>query len=171
MLDIGDKEGTLCESNEELHRLLLERQIPHEWEVRAGGHDFTCWNGALPKAFRFINKYFNENQTGNNERSLLLNETPFIKMGNATFYYPEQAQGSTREYPIIYVQGEINEQQQQTLVNQFHEMVDDNRTYCITLLCFVKTNADLSATISYIEKQLSEIRSSQRMRGFNHFER
>ena len=163
MLDIGDKEGTLCESNEELHRLLLERQIPHEWEVRAGGHDFTCWNGALPKAFRFINKYFNENQTGNNERSLLLNETPFIKMGNATVYYPEQAQGSTREYPIIYVQGEINEQQQQTLVNQFHEMVDDNRTWP-ALLCFVKTNADLSATISYIEKQLSEIRSSQRMR-------
>ena len=35
MLDIGDKEGTLCESNEELHRLLLERQIPHEWEVRS----------------------------------------------------------------------------------------------------------------------------------------
>lgn len=49
MLDIGDKEGTLCESNEELHRLLLERQIPHEWEVRSGGHDFTCWNTARPK--------------------------------------------------------------------------------------------------------------------------
>ncbi|WP_284515508.1 hypothetical protein [Bacteroides sp. AM54-2NS] len=42
-------------------------------------------------------------------------------------------------------------------------MVDDNRTWP-ALLCFVKTNADLSATISYIEKQLSEIRSSQRMR-------
>lgn len=42
MLDIGDKEGTLCESNEELHRLLLERKIPHEWEVRSGGHDLPA---------------------------------------------------------------------------------------------------------------------------------
>lgn len=120
MLDIGDKEGTLCESNEELHRLLLERQIPHEWEVRSGGHDFTCWNTALPKAFRFINEYFNGKQSGNSESSLP-NETPFIQTANATVYYPEQAQGSTRKYPIIYVQGEINEQQQKVLVSQFHQ--------------------------------------------------
>ena len=96
MLDIGDKEGTLCESNEELHRLLLERQIPHEWEVRSGGHDFACWNTALPKAFRFINEYFNGKQSGNSESSLP-NETPFIQTANATVYYPEQAQGSTRK--------------------------------------------------------------------------
>lgn len=162
MLDIGDKEGTLCESNEELHRLLLERQIPHEWEVRSGGHDFTCWNAALPKAFRFINRYFNGNQPESNERSLQ-NEAPFIKMANATVYYPEQAQGSIRKYPIIYVQGEINEQQQRTLVDQFHQMVDNNKTWP-GILCFIKTNTDLLETIADIEKQLSGIRGSQRMR-------
>lgn len=162
MLDIGDKEGTLCESNEELHRLLLERQIPHEWEVRSGGHDFTCWNTALPKAFRFINEYFNGKQSGNSESSLP-NETPFIQTANATVYYPEQAQGSTRKYPIIYVQGEINEQQQKVLVSQFYQMVDENKTWP-AVLCFVKANTDLSETISDIEKQLSGIRGSQRMR-------
>ena len=162
MLDIGDKEGTLCESNEELHRLLLERQIPHEWEVRSGGHDFACWNTALPKAFRFINEYFNGKQSGNSESSLP-NETPFIQTANATVYYPEQAQGSTRKYPIIYVQGEINEQQQKVLVSQFHQMVDENKTWP-AVLCFVKANTDLSETISDIEKQLSGIRGSQRMR-------
>ncbi len=162
MLDIGDKEGSLCESNEELHRLLLKKHIPHEWEVRAGGHDFICWNSALPKAFRFISKYFNENRMEHNERSLQT-ETLFIKMGNAKVYFPKQAQGSTRGYPIIYVHGEINEQQQKVLVNQFHEMVDSNRTWP-ALLCFIKTNADLSVTISYIERQLLGIRSSQRMR-------
>ena len=149
MLDIGDKEGTLCESNEELHRLLLERQIPHEWEVRSGGHDFTCWNTALPKAFRFINEYFNGKQSGNSESSLP-NETPFIQTANATVYYPEQAQGSTRKYPIIYVQGEINEQQQKVLVSQFHQMVDENKTWP-AVLCFVKANTDLSETISDIQ--------------------
>lgn len=162
MLDIGDKEGTLCESNEELHRLLLERQIPHEWEVRSGGHDFTCWNTALPKAFRFINEYFNGKRSGNSESSLP-NETPFIQTANATVYYPEQAQGSTRKYPIIYVQGEINEQQQKVLVSQFHQMVDENKTWP-AVLSFVKANTDLSETISDIEKQLSGIRGSQRMR-------
>lgn len=162
MLDIGDKEGTLCESNEELHRLLLEKEIPHEWEVRSGGHDFTCWNAALPKAFRFINGYFNGNRPGNRERNFP-NETPFIKMPHATTYYPEQAQGSTRKYPIIYVQGEINEQQQKGLVSRFHQMVNDNQTWP-AVLCFVKANADLSKTISDVEKQLSGIRDSQRMR-------
>ena len=162
MLDIGDKEGTLCESNEELHRLLLERKIPHEWEVRSGGHDFTCWNAALPKAFRFINGYFNENQQKNREKNSP-NETPFIKMGNTTIYYPEQAQGSIRKYPIIYVQGEINGQQQKALVSQFHQLVNDNKTWP-AVLCFVKENVDLSKTISDVEKQCSGIRGSQRMR-------
>ena len=54
---------------------------------------------------------------------------PFIQTANATVYYPEQAQGSTRKYPIIYVQGEINEQQQKVLVSQFHQMVDENKTW------------------------------------------
>lgn len=162
MLDIGDKEDTLCESNEELHRLLLKKEIPHEWEVRSGGHDFTCWNAALPKAFKFINKYFNGDQPGNRERNIL-NETPSIKIVNATVYYPEQAQGSIRKYPIIYVQGNINEQEQKALVSQFHQMVNDNKTWP-AVLSFVKANVDLSETISDIEKQLSGIRGSQRMR-------
>ena len=42
-------------------------------------------------------------------------------------------------------------------------MVDENKTWP-AVLCFVKANTDLSETISDIEKQLSEIRSSQRMR-------
>lgn len=162
MLDIGDKEGTLGESNEELHRLLLERKIPHEWEVRSGGHDFTCWNAALPKAFKFVNGYFNGNQPGNSGKDFA-NETPFIKLPHVAVYYPEQAQGSTRKYPIIYVQGEINEQQQKVLVSQFHQMVNDNKTWP-AVLCFVKAHADLSKIISDVEKQLRGIRDSQRMR-------
>lgn len=162
MLDIGDKEGTLCESNEELHRLLSDRKIPHEWEVRSGGHDFTCWNAALPKAFKFVNRYFNGNQLRNRQKNVPY-ETPFLKTGNATVYYPEQAQGSTRKYPIIYIQGEIDRQQQKTLANRFHQTVKNNKTWP-AVLCFVKANANLSRTISDVEKQCSGIRNSQRMR-------
>ena len=42
-------------------------------------------------------------------------------------------------------------------------MVDENKTWP-AVLCFVKANTDLSETISDIEKQLSGIRGSQRMR-------
>lgn len=162
MLDIGDKEGSLCESNEELHRLLLEKEIPHEWEVRSGGHDFTCWNAALPKAFRFVNGYFNESRQGN-DRKKALDETPVIKLSDAMVYYPEQAKESTRKYPVIYIQGEIGEPQQKTLVSQFHQMVNDNKTWP-AVLCFVKANENLSESISGIEKHLPGIRDTQRMR-------
>ena len=95
--------------------------------------------------------------------SSLPDETPFIKQPMQRSIIRNRLKGSTRKYPIIYVQGEINEQQQKVLVSQFYQMVDENKTWP-AVLCFVKANTDLSETISDIEKQLSGIRGSQRMR-------
>lgn len=162
MLDIGDKEGTLCESNEELHELLLQRKISHEWGVRSGGHDFACWNAALPKAFRFINRYFEEGKPCAAIKKTL-NEAPVITLATATIYYPEQAKGSSRKYPVIYVQGSADKHLQQSLVHRFHQMVNENRTWP-AILCFIHVEENLIGTISDIEKQFSEIRASQRMR-------
>ena len=101
MLDIGDKEGTLCESNEELHRLLLERQIPHEWEVRSGGHDFTCWNTALPKAFRFINEYFNGKRSGNSERSIIRNRLKEAQENILLSMYREKLTNNSKRFSSV----------------------------------------------------------------------
>lgn len=163
MLDVGDKEGTLCESNEELHRLLLNKGISHEWEVRCGGHDFNCWNAALPKAFRFIHKYFSEGTIRDRKPNGERNIASVTTLDDATVYYPEQAKGSSRKYPVIYIQGNIEKQQQQALANQFRRMVEDNRTWP-AVLCFVNADKNLSEIIVNIEKQLTGIRDSQRMR-------
>ncbi len=57
-IDNGDDEYTLCRSNEELHILLRDLHIPHEYRVRNGGHSFSYWREALPNALRFISDSF-----------------------------------------------------------------------------------------------------------------
>lgn len=170
MLDIGDKEGTLCESNEELHRLLLRKGIRHEWEVRSGGHDFACWNAALPKAFSFANKQFEpeNNKKTIAEKKKLSREATIYKSTGTTIYFPEQQKGSARKYPVIYIQGDIREGQQKVLARQFHKMVDANQTWP-AILCFIAGDNDLAKTIQEIEQQHPEIRGSQRMRALINF--
>lgn len=163
MLDVGDKEGTLCESNEELHRLLLQKKISHEWEVRSGGHDFACWNAALPKAFRFVNGYFAQDKVDATPDKVQ-NESPVATLTAATIYFPEQAKGSARKYPVIYVQGSVDQLQQQTLVARFHHLVSENKTWP-AVLCFIHEAANLNEMVTGIEKQFPGIRASQRMRG------
>ncbi|MDQ3015399.1 MAG: alpha/beta hydrolase-fold protein, partial [Bacteroidota bacterium] len=53
-IDIGDDEYTLCRSNEELHILLRDLKIQHEYRVRDGGHTFSYWRAALPNALCYI---------------------------------------------------------------------------------------------------------------------
>lgn len=164
MIDIGDKEGSLCESNEELHKLLLQRGVSHEWEVRSGGHDFLCWNAALPKAFCFANRYFNNRKETDVEQKYVANDNaPVRVLPDITAYYPKQAATAQRKYPIIYIQGDISQQQQQQLVSRFRQMVSENKTWP-AILCFVRTGKDLLSSISDVESSFSEIRTTQRMR-------
>ncbi|HRZ21165.1 MAG TPA: alpha/beta hydrolase family protein, partial [Bacteroidales bacterium] len=57
-IDNGDDEQTLCRSNEELHILMRDRGVPHEFRVRDGGHSFEYWRSSLPNALRFISDAF-----------------------------------------------------------------------------------------------------------------
>src|SRR5690606_25538835 len=52
-IDNGDDEQTLAYSNEALHYLLREKNIPHEYRVRDGGHEFEYWRESLPNGLRF----------------------------------------------------------------------------------------------------------------------
>ncbi|MBK7808742.1 MAG: esterase family protein [Saprospiraceae bacterium] len=57
-IDSGDDEGTLAASNDKLHMVLTEKQIPHEYRVRDGGHEFAYWREAVPNGLRFISDAF-----------------------------------------------------------------------------------------------------------------
>ncbi len=56
-LDCGD-DDFLYKGNSLLHIALRDRNIPHEYRVRNGGHSWEYWRMALPDALQFISEGF-----------------------------------------------------------------------------------------------------------------
>ncbi len=54
LIDCGDDEETLSNTNDNLHALMRDRQIAHEYRVRSGGHSFDYWKKSYPEALKFI---------------------------------------------------------------------------------------------------------------------
>jgi hypothetical protein len=57
-VDCGDDEETLSITNGELHNLLSDRDIAHEYRVRNGAHSWDYWHKSLPEALNFISCSF-----------------------------------------------------------------------------------------------------------------
>jgi S-formylglutathione hydrolase FrmB len=55
--DCGD-DDFLTLGNAQLHKELLERQIPHEYRVRDGAHTWPYWRESLPVGLKFISESF-----------------------------------------------------------------------------------------------------------------
>lgn len=56
--DCGDQDF-LYEGNALMHIALRKRNIPHEFRMRAGGHEWVYWRDGLVPALDFISKSFN----------------------------------------------------------------------------------------------------------------
>lgn len=56
-LDCGD-DDFLYKGNAALHVALRDRQIPHEFRVRDGGHTWSYWRSGLLEALKFISQSF-----------------------------------------------------------------------------------------------------------------
>jgi len=56
-IDCGDKDF-LIKGNMALHAALIDKQVPHEFRVRKGAHDWTYWREALPQVFTFVSESF-----------------------------------------------------------------------------------------------------------------
>ncbi len=110
-IDNGDDEETLCRSNEELHMLLRDRNFPHEFRVRNGGHEFQYWRDALPNGLRFISDAFegkpyrgdvkNLPGTANAANIKLIREEQYEVLLPAE--YPK----TQRLYPVLYFVGDF----------------------------------------------------------------
>nr|WP_320059062.1 alpha/beta hydrolase-fold protein [uncultured Bacteroides sp.] len=167
--DIGDKEGSLCRSNEELHVLLLQKKIPHSWMVRSGGHDFTCWNAALPGVLIFADKRFghvNKPCHVLNADRQAFRKCRILKVDNRAIriYLPAGNDSTYRKYPIIYIQGDVSENVEKTLITRLGKMINKGSTWPV-IACFLPKDIHLTKSVFCIEKQVPEIRNSQRMRG------
>ena len=56
-IDCGD-DDFLIKGNMELHALLTDRKVNHEFRVRDGAHNWTYWRTALPEVLKFVSESF-----------------------------------------------------------------------------------------------------------------
>jgi enterochelin esterase-like enzyme len=56
-IDCGD-DDFLTVGNSQLHILMNEKKIPHQYRVRDGAHNWTYWREALPDALKFVSGSF-----------------------------------------------------------------------------------------------------------------
>jgi enterochelin esterase-like enzyme len=56
-IDCGD-DDFLIKGNMALHALMIDKQIPHEFRVRDGSHNWTYWRTALPDVLKFVSESF-----------------------------------------------------------------------------------------------------------------
>lgn len=58
-MDIGD-DDFLYEGNSLIHIELRKREIPHEYRVRDGAHNWTYWRASLPVVLSFVSDAFHQ---------------------------------------------------------------------------------------------------------------
>lgn len=58
-IDCGD-DDFLYEGNSLIHIALRKKEIPHEFRIRNGGHNWTYWRESLPQVLEFISDAFHQ---------------------------------------------------------------------------------------------------------------
>jgi len=58
-IDCGD-DDFLYEGNARAHIVMRQREIPHEFRIRDGGHTWTYWRDSLPVVLHFISQAFHQ---------------------------------------------------------------------------------------------------------------
>jgi enterochelin esterase-like enzyme len=58
-IDCGD-DDFLFEGNALAHIAMRKKEIPHEYRVREGAHNWTYWRASLPKVLEFVSQVFHQ---------------------------------------------------------------------------------------------------------------
>lgn len=58
-MDVGDDDA-LSETNVLIHNAMRKNQIPHEFRVRDGAHNWTYWRASLPVVLSFVSDTFHQ---------------------------------------------------------------------------------------------------------------
>lgn len=58
-IDCGD-DDFLYEGNSLIHIALRKKEVPHEFRIRNGGHNWTYWRESLPKVLEFVSDTFHQ---------------------------------------------------------------------------------------------------------------
>ena len=134
-IDNGDKEQTLCRSNEELHILMRNTGFPHEFRVREGGHSFSYWCSALPNALHFLSDAFK----GMPYRGDIKEEIEEIRVENPSqpltlqigkeqvvSFVPADFKQTGRLYPALVVTADFGTEKLNQIVSAVDRAVETN---------------------------------------------
>ena len=178
-IDNGDKEQTLCRSNEELHILMRKLNIPHQFRVRDGGHSFQYWCSALPNALRFISDAFESKPyRGDIVLKIINSQLPEKQLLTMTInneqtfaYVPAGYDYTNRLYPVIYFAGKYTSAQCMSIASLVNQEIKNNEV-CPMLIVFLQENSlsRISTTLTESEEKL-RIRKGYRFRalaGYQH---
>src|ERR1700712_199116 len=58
-IDVGD-DDFLYEGNSLVHIAMRKKEIPHEFRIRDGAHNWTYWRAALPVVLEFVSQAFHQ---------------------------------------------------------------------------------------------------------------
>lgn len=58
-IDCGD-DDFLYEGNGLVHNLMRKKDIPHEYRIRDGAHNWTYWRASLPSVLEFVSQAFHQ---------------------------------------------------------------------------------------------------------------
>jgi S-formylglutathione hydrolase FrmB len=58
-IDCGD-DDFLFEGNSLVHIAMRKKEIPHEFRIRDGAHNWTYWRQSLPKVMEYVSMVFHQ---------------------------------------------------------------------------------------------------------------
>lgn len=109
--DCGSDEESLHITNGELHNLMRDRSITHEFRVRTGGHSWDYWHKSLPEALKFISYGFRGTtfpgaEPVNIGTPIAENQCTLETLAGTgiqlRIFTPADYQLNTNDYPVIY---------------------------------------------------------------------
>jgi len=171
-IDNGDKEQTLCRSNEELHILMRSLNIPHEFRVRDGGHSFQYWCSALPDALRFISDGFEgKPYRGDIIKPSVISQQSEVHFKTLTInnemvyaFLPADYEQTDRLYPVIYFAGDFTLEQLHLVSSGVNlEIGKNNLSPMLLVFLPANTSIHLKTALPQLEENL-RIRKGYRFR-------
>ncbi len=160
-IDNGDDERTLCRSNEELHILLRDKNFPHEFRVRNGGHEFVYWREALPNGLRFISDAF-EGKTyrgdlksvSEKNASVSSNTVKLINTNTYSISLPAEYTQTQRYYPVIYFLGDFDSTIKKSIAANVQDEIQSGSLPPV-IAVFLKASEEglITSIISSVEKE------------------
>ncbi|WP_421897722.1 alpha/beta hydrolase-fold protein [Marinoscillum sp.] len=131
LIDCGDDEETLTITNDALHALMRDHQIPHEYRVRSGGHSFDYWKKSYPEALKFISNSVQGIPHPTNPEPVTIGERVIssdfesveISGVEINVLIPADYATSTIDYPVVYMIHDYEEGQRESNVTDIFSLL------------------------------------------------